>query len=36
MTPEEFEKLPVIALGDTAGNDLTGLYRYAAFFSALC
>lgn len=32
MSPEEFEKLPIIALGDTADNEPTGYTEIQQFF----
>jgi hypothetical protein len=32
MSPEEFEKLPIIALGDTTYNDPTGYTEIQKFF----
>lgn len=32
MTPEEFEKLPVISLGDTTRNEETGYTAVQQFF----
>ena len=32
MSPDEFEKLPIIALGDTANNEPTGYTDIQKFF----